>query len=226
MTALHGADTVLFDMDGTLSRSEGLALDAAERGLDRFYGEIGEEFPRPSRGEIRSWIGLPSSQYFARLVPEALRGRWTDVRKHVLALELEYLRDGRGGTFEGTEDVLGRLRRAGKRLGLVTNAGRGYFRATCDALGLDAFFEAAFCIDDAPGGTKADLVRRAADALATRRGVMVGDKSYDIDAGRAHGFATVGCSWGYARPGELDGADAVIDDIRALPELLGIGGAR
>lgn len=215
-------DTVLFDMDGTLSRSERLALDAAERGLERFYLEAGERAEAPARDRIRGMIGLPSSEYFAGLLPERLRGRWADVRRHVLALEIEYLREGRGGTFPGTEEVLDALRQSGLRLGLVTNAGRGYFRATCEALRLDPFFSVSLCIDDAPGGTKADLVRRAAAELGTRRGAMVGDKVWDIEAGRANGFATVGCTWGYGSPGELSGADAVIDDIRRLPAVLGL----
>ena len=219
---LRGVDTVLFDMDGTLSSSEGLALDAAVNGLERFYGEIGEREPIPSREAIRAMIGLPSAVYFAKLVPPRLESRWEDVRRHVLALELEYLAAGRGGMFAGTAEVLGRLMEKGLRLGLVTNAGRGYFRATCDALGLDPFFSVALCIDDAPGGTKADLVRRAAAGLGTRSGAMVGDKSYDMEAGRANGFLTVGCTWGYGLPGEFDGADAVIDDIRHLPGLLGL----
>lgn len=219
---LSGVDTVLFDMDGTISSSESLALHAAEEGLRRFYREAGESAPIPARAEIRAMIGLPSNVYFARLVPERLAPRWADVRRHVLALEIEELEAGRGGMFEGTAEALGALKGAGLRLGLVTNAGRGYFAATWKALGLETFFSVAYCIDDAPGGTKADLVRKAAAALGTRRGAMVGDKVYDIEAGRAAGFATVGCTWGYGSAAELAGADHLLDDIRRLPGLFGL----
>ncbi|NUN48585.1 MAG: HAD family hydrolase [Candidatus Brocadiae bacterium] len=221
MTLPH-VDTVLFDMDGTLSSSERLALDAAVEGLGRFYAGIGEPAEIPDRGVIRGMIGLPSATYFARLVPERLRFRWEEVRRHVLELEIRFLAEGRGGTFEGTAGTLRALRRGGKRLGLVTNAGRGYFRATMDALGLDGHFGIALCIDDAPGGTKADLVRLAAAALGTRRGAIVGDKSYDVEAGRACGFATVGCTWGYGSAEELRGADVLVHDIREIPALFGV----
>lgn len=222
---LAGVDTVLFDMDGTISSSESLALHAAEEGLRRFYRETGESAPIPPRAEIRAMIGLPSNVYFAKLVPERLASRWADVRRHVLALEIEELEAGRGGMFEGTAETLAALKAAGKRLGLVTNAGRGYFDATFRALGLDSFFSVALCIDDAPGGTKADLVKRAAAKFGTARGAMVGDKVYDVEAGRAAGFATVGCTWGYGSAAELSGADHVIDDIRQLPALLGLAAA-
>ncbi|MCE9583220.1 MAG: HAD family hydrolase [Planctomycetes bacterium] len=221
--ALGGVDTVLFDMDGTISSSEALALDAAERGLARFYAELGEPAEVPKRAEIRAMIGLPSSAYFAKLLPDRLSGRWADVRRHVLALEIEALEEGRGGMFAGTADSLMALKHAGLKLGLVTNGGRGYFDATWKALGLESFFSVGLCIDDAPGGTKSDLVKRAAASLGTLRGAMVGDKVYDIDAGRANGFSTIGCTWGYGSPGELAGADHLIDDIRRLPPLLGIG---
>jgi phosphoglycolate phosphatase len=222
---LAGVDTVLFDMDGTISSSGSLALDAAEEGLRRFYRDLGESAPIPPRAEIRAMIGLPSNVYFARLVPERLSSRWQDVRRHVLALEIEALEAGRGGMFEGTAETLEALRSAGLKLGLVTNAGRGYYAATWKALRLESFFSVGLCIDDAPGGTKADLVKRAARELGTRRGAMVGDKVYDIEAGKAAGFSTVGCTWGYGSAPEFDGADHVIGDIRDLQALLGLAAA-
>jgi phosphoglycolate phosphatase-like HAD superfamily hydrolase len=219
---LRGVDTVLFDMDGTISSSEALALDAAEEGLRRFYAESGESGEAPPRERIRGMIGLPSSEYFARLLPERLSSRWEAVRRHVLALEIEALEAGRGGMFPGTAETLGALKGSGLRLGLVTNAGRGYFEATWRTLRLDVFFSAGLCIDDAPGGTKADLVRMAAASLGTRAGAMVGDKRWDVEAGRAAGFRTVGCTWGYGTADEFGEADAVIADIRQLPALLGL----
>lgn len=55
---------------------------------------------------------------------------------------------------------------------------------------------------------------------------MIGDRRFDIDAGRHHGLRTVAVTWGYAPPGELDAAhpDHTVDDVESLAALLLPGG--
>jgi phosphoglycolate phosphatase len=49
---------------------------------------------------------------------------------------------------------------------------------------------------------------------------MVGDRHHDVDGAAEHGIPTVGVAWGYAEPGELDGARLVVPHIEALAEAL------
>lgn len=48
--------------------------------------------------------------------------------------------------------------------------------------------------------------------------VMVGDRSYDIDAARALGVASIGVRWGYGTGAELSAADAICDTPADLPQ--------
>lgn len=41
--------------------------------------------------------------------------------------------------------------------------------------------------------------------------VMVGDTRGDVDAGKAAGLYTIGCTWGYGSRAELEGADEIRD---------------
>ena len=52
---------------------------------------------------------------------------------------------------------------------------------------------------------------------------MVGDTANDFNAARANGIASVGVSWGYAKPGELGLADAVVASAAELLAALGVG---
>ena len=54
------------------------------------------------------------------------------------------------------------------------------------------------------------------------RVVMVGDRKFDIEAGKALGFTALGAGFGYAPEGELQaaGADLVFPDVRSLSEHL------
>jgi phosphoglycolate phosphatase len=54
--------------------------------------------------------------------------------------------------------------------------------------------------------------------------VMVGDRHHDVDGAAEHGVPTIGVAWGYAEPGELDGARIVVPDVTALAETLRSGG--
>ena len=47
--------------------------------------------------------------------------------------------------------------------------------------------------------------------------VMVGDTALDIEAGRANGVRTIGCTWGYGSRDELvqAGADELVDSPAA-----------
>jgi phosphoglycolate phosphatase-like HAD superfamily hydrolase len=196
----------IFDMDGTLVDSEALAFRAAEEGLRDYWARRGLPPRIPSRAEIRALVGLPSLEYFGRLLPEERRGDAAEVRLLVAHREVDRLRAGEGRLYPGIVESLAALRAGGWRLGLVSNCGRIYFSANLEHLGLGRLFDCAFCLDDRP--SKAESVGAALERLGAARGVMVGDRAADLEAGRANGLRTVGCAWGFAAAGELDGADA------------------
>ncbi len=217
---IAAADTVAFDMDGTLVDSTEVAVQGARVGLERFFRDRGIEPLIPEAAEIRRRIGMPSLEYFAALVPPSYREEAQTIRNYVSAAEERLLAGGLVRVFPGALGVLGELRRRGYRLVLVSNCGPKYFRAVRSAAGLEDAFERAYCVEDAPRGDKASALERALGELGSRAGVMVGDKKYDLDAARANGLRFVGCRYGFACDGELDGADAFVDDLRELPGLL------
>src|SRR5205085_117437 len=47
-----------------------------------------------------------------------------------------------------------------------------------------------------------------AEGLAPGQTAPVGDRVYDVEAGRANGLRVVGVTWGYGCPEELAGADS------------------
>ncbi|MDO5683001.1 MAG: HAD hydrolase-like protein, partial [Propionibacteriaceae bacterium] len=67
------------------------------------------------------------------------------------------------------------------------------------------------------GHAVADLEAAGVD---TSRMVMVGDRHHDIDGAAEFGIPTVWVRWGYAQPGEEDGAFAVVGTPGELASLL------
>lgn len=52
------------------------------------------------------------------------------------------------------------------------------------------------------------------------KAILIGDRKHDIEGAHQIGIDVVGCSWGYADPGELEPADFIISDPAQLESLL------
>lgn len=199
--------TLLFDLDGTLLDSRQLALEAAERALS------GLGHPVPPAEHIHGLIGLPEAEYYRGLLPASAPS------EHVEVLRCEEIRclEERAPLFPGILALLRELYRAGHRLGVVTNAGRGYMEAALRSSGLESCLHVAFCTDD--GADKPGLVKMALRELR-KPGAMIGDREADWRAGKAHGLFTVGCLWGFGTREELAGADALAATAEELSSRL------
>ncbi|MBP5618197.1 MAG: HAD hydrolase-like protein, partial [Clostridia bacterium] len=127
--------------------------------------------------------------------------------------------------YPGMEALLRRLKGAGVRLAVATMKPEVFTRAILAELGWsDLFDEVTGVRLDAPTPKKSDLIGLALAAASTPRedAVMIGDRTSDIDAGRAAGVATVYCRYGFGAPGEaeLSGAAAIADTVEEIERLL------
>lgn len=208
----------IFDMDGTLVDSEALAFRSAEDGLREYWARRGLAALIPSRAEIRALVGLPSLEYFARLLPADRRGDAAEVRTLVAGEEVRRLAAGEGRLYPDAAGTLVELRERGWKLGLVSNCGRIYFNGNLEHLRLREYVDAAFCLDDQP--TKAANVKAALDLFGARHGFMVGDRKADLDAGSANGLKTVACTYGFGGVEELSGADFRVARLNELLKLV------
>jgi phosphoglycolate phosphatase len=209
--------TVLLDLDGTLSES----APGITGSLVKAYRDL--DLPVPDAATLRSFVGPPMTASFrANGVPEAL------VDDLLAAYRRHYdaggLRDTR--VYPGVVDALHTLRAAGCTLVLATSKPRARALPVCEYLGLDPLLDDVFAApDDDAATSKAHVV---AAALAGRGpAVMVGDRVFDVDGAHANGIPCVGVTWGYAEPGELADADALVDDAADLAgTVLALLGAR
>ena len=179
---------VLFDLDGTL-------LDSFEqhwRSLASALKESGFESPPPDR--IRRLMGLPGHETIATLgVPQeqvdAVWLSWIEWERRLSHL---------ARPFPGVVPLLGRLRDAGYRLGIVTSRAWVSVETTQAALDLLPGVELLVTREDTTEGKPhpAPLLHAFRQlGLDPDKGVYVGDASYDIEAGRRAGCLTVLATW-------------------------------
>lgn len=194
---------VLLDLDGCLVDSR--------RGITASLRHVlaGAGLPDRSPEELERFIGPPLAYNFEELAgvpigsPEnaalvaAYRAHYDD--QVVAGSEL----------FAGIPEALSALRAAGHVLGVATSKPTLYARRLVDAFGLGEAFdhiEGTGMAGTSPG--KATLVAAALAALGAERGVMVGDRRFDVEGGQANGLPTIGVLWGFGGRAELEAAGA------------------
>jgi phosphoglycolate phosphatase-like HAD superfamily hydrolase len=123
--------------------------------------------------------------------------------------------------------MLERLRAAGLRLAVISNAQAPYFEAALRWLELGPRFDHRECHGDLPPRSpagKTALLRRALDALRVPAAVtcMVGDRGDDLAAGRELGCRTLAATWGFGTAVEWALADRQAHAPWDLVGLLGL----
>lgn len=212
-------DTFVFDLDGTLLDT----LPDLVVLTNAVLRECG--FPERTSAEVLSYVGNGVKALMYQAVPqdadeeavEAAMRRWKEL----------YPQYGYRLTkaYEGIPETVAELKRRGARLGVLSNK----FDAGVQEV-VGAYLPGLFAVAH---GESADIPRkpdptgllRTIEELgsAPERTVYVGDSTGDVAVARNAGTYAVGVTWGYHEAERLHAAaaDLVIDDPRALLDLLG-----
>ena len=212
-------DTFVFDLDGTLLDT----LPDLVVLTNAVLRECG--FPERTSAEVLSYVGNGVKALMYQAVPqdadeeavEAAMRRWKEL----------YPQYGYRLTkaYEGIPETVAELERRGARLGVLSNK---FDAGVQEVVGV--YLPGLFVVAH---GESADIPRkpdptgllRTIEELGSvpERTVYVGDSTGDVAVARNAGTYAVGVTWGYHEAERLRAAaaDLVIDDPRALLDLLG-----
>lgn len=208
-------DTILFDLDGTLSESgEGIMA-----GFRYALEQVG--FTDFDSVCLRSFVGPPPLESFGKCGLDGPRAR------EALEIYREYFR-AQGiynhRPYEGVGELLEALKASGKKLGLATSKPESFAVQIVGQYGFTSLFDVvAGCELDGGRSDKTEVLAYALERLGVgerekSRTAMVGDRKFDILAAKSCAVTAVGVSYGYAEEGELEttGADFVAGSVSAL----------
>lgn len=210
-------DTVLFDLDGTLT-------DPAV-GITRSVAYALEQLGRPplAAGELLRFIGPPIQEGFADVAGIAT----ADVDRAVTAYRDYFAVTGifENELYVGIVDVLQQLLGRGVRLAVATSKPTVFARRIVQHFAIAEFFEVVGGAElDGSRRHKADVIAHVLASLGedTGRVVMVGDREHDVLGAAVHGLPCIGVGWGYGSELELRnaGALAVVARVDDLAEFL------
>lgn len=210
--------TVLFDLDGTLTDSGPGITNAVMYAL----GQMGREVP--PRESLFKFIGPPlhgSFQTFCGM-DEA------ESAEAVRQFRVYY--NEMGGILEntvygGVTQLLASLQRAGLRLMLATSKPEPAAIRVMEHFGLNRFIrEIIGGRDDDSRNTKGKVIAHALREYVVdpNTAIMVGDREHDVLGAKENGIPAIGVTWGYGRRTELEnaGAQVVLDRPEEVTDYL------
>ena len=210
-------DTVLFDLDGTLTDpKEGITKSAAfalrHFGIDADPDSLTAFIGPPLNDSFSRYFGLDPEQCVEAV--REYRVRFSDVG---WAENIPY---------PGIRELLDALRAQGMTLLVATSKPEVFARRILEHFGLSDCF-ADICgitMSERETMTKADVIRlvMARNGVDPASCVMVGDRLHDVEGGHEAGLPVVGVLYGYGSREELEaaGADFIAADTDELTKLL------
>ncbi len=207
---------IFFDLDGTLTDS----YEAIVSSID--YALIQEGItPIEDENVRRSYIGPALAVSFEK-------------HYHATSPQLErlvelYRKAYSGGnmfkvrTYNGVENLLDKLKTTGFRLFIATSKPIAYAVPVLENQGLLKYFEKVAAPDFSNCHiTKDCLIKSIMDefCLEKEECLMVGDTRYDIEGGIAAGVDTLGVTYGYHSPGDLNKATYIADTAEEICRII------
>ncbi len=207
-------ELIIFDLDGTLVDSSVDITNALNFAIEPFH--LGKMTVEKTIG----MVGEGLTRLVEKMLGEEMAGLKKDVLDRFLSYYSVHLCDFTR-PYPGVRETLEGL--GGYRKAVISNKRENLSRRLLEELGLALYFDIIFGSDSA--GEKKPSPKpllRVLEMLAVRpeAAVIVGDSDYDIQAGKAAGVRTIAVSYGFRDAALLQGADAVIGDIRELPAKL------
>ncbi len=206
------SSVVAFDMDGTLIDSAA-DIGAAVNRMRVSFGLA----PLPRESVVRM-VGSGARVLVARALADTPGADLDEAfRRYRHEYDTHLIVETR--LYPGVQDTLEALKSAGFRLAVFTNKPSVSTQFILKGLGIDAFFPAVvgadsgFPLKPEPDALYHILKETGTDAAGSW---MVGDNWTDIDSGRAAGFRTAYCAWGYGAPdrNQPDAACKSMDDVK------------
>ena len=206
---------VLFDLDGTLVDPAG----AITGGISAALAACG--FDVPSAADLQQMVG-PALITSLRQIAGVPEDRLDEVIAHYRA---GYRASGmaQSRTYPGIRDAVIRL----GSTHTVAVATQKPEPLAVDLLEVQDLGQLFASVHGSPADEqearpdgKRSIIRAALDRHegSYDRAVMIGDRRHDVEGARANSLDCIGVSWGFAAPGELEGAGAalVVDSAEEL----------
>ncbi len=208
---------IAFDLDGTMIDTSEAMLEVYRQVFEKAI-ENGDAKEQPSKEEVYSTFGMIGEEAWKKVAPDMPEDKHRKYKKLHDDLLDEKMREN-SFTLPGVPELLRELSEH-YELATASNCGEGYLSNVLNQDGLDKLITYKLCAGSVDAERKSEVLDELKKQAEGKGIVMVGDRKSDIDAAKEADLLVIGVKSEFAESGELDEADAVIDNIADLGELL------
>ncbi|MEG2428871.1 MAG: HAD family hydrolase [Oscillospiraceae bacterium] len=206
---------VVFDLDGTLNKTELYAVPAHQKAMADF------NVPIVSEKEIIDTFGARGIDSVTKLIGDCTQQQADDYLHLVGKYETMFIKE-KAGAFEGIPEMLCELKKLGYQTAVCSNASERYIRMVLDTLDLSQYID--FVQPLLPNMTKDETLGILIETVNPAIACMVGDRIFDKLAARKNCIPFIGCLYGFDKT-EIADADITVltgfDILTAVQMLIG-----
>lgn len=218
-----GFNTILFDLDGTLTDPALGITNSVAYALEKMG------ITPPKREELLKFIGPPLAESFEKYYGLSKEDSFkaVDIYREYFAPKGIF----ENTLFEGVPKMLENLKNSGKTLALATSKPIVFADKILKHFNIFDYFDLTVGSNlDGSLTNKSEVVALVLEKLHITNpnsAVMVGDRSHDIIGGSKNNLFTVGVTFGYGSEMELreSGATKIVHSVAELEKFL-IGGTK
>lgn len=210
-------EAAIFDVDGTLFQTEKVAVPAFHHVFDTLREQGLYQGQTPADDKLTSVFGMTIQEVWETLLPDASMDVRDKANELFAQKELQMIDDQEGALYKGVKETLQALKNDGVKLFIACNGEGRYVEAVTQNMGIADLFTKRYAAGEYKTEKKEQLVAILLQEQNIRDAVMVGDRKSDMVAGKENNLPRIGCDFGgFAKPGELDDATAVITEFSQL----------
>lgn len=212
-TTTETYDGVVFDVDGTLTRTNELIFKSFNYILDKYLGE------QYTDEQITKLFGPPEEAIIEQFFPDNTSEVMTDYMEFYKGNH--HLAD----LYAGIRGILDYIRSKGKPMGIFTGKGTQTAMATLEMLHVDEYFNTIVTgshVEEHKPAPEGLLKISKEWNLPPEKILYVGDANVDVTAGREAGIHVISVLWdSYSKDKVLEmGSDYIAHSVEELDEII------
>lgn len=210
-------EALIFDLDGTLFKTETLSLAAYHMTFDQLRKEGLFTGKTPPEERFLQSLGLLLPTIWKNVLPSSSHSTRSRANTLLLEYQIQLLTQGHGELYCGVKKTLKTLFNNGYALFVASNGLEAYVKGVIQAMELSHLFTALYSAGQFQTTSKGELVKLLVRNYRLSTAWMCGDRLSDVEAGKENGLLVVGCAYGgFHSKTELQHADLIIDSFPAL----------
>lgn len=206
-------ETLLFDLDGTLTESGTGIINAVKYALSQYGIE------ENNSETLNRFIGPPLYRTFSEVYGFTEEKSLEAVTKYREYYSTKGLFENE--LYEGISELIPDLKNAGYKLVLATAKPEMFTFKIMDHFGLDKYFDfMAGAVDSENRREKHEIIEYALHNIEAKKEncIMIGDRMHDIDGAKANNIDSMAVLYGYGNREEHEkhGAKYIVETVEDL----------